>query len=78
MICGHCHGQRVPEPTDRIQTILTSGDPYNAGDDLRQFYRPISQTTKIGTVSLLIASGRTVVHDSLHTNIKSTAIEVLH
>ena len=49
MICGHCHGQRVPEPMDRIQTILTSGDPYNAGDDLRRFYRPISQTTKIGT-----------------------------
>ena len=51
MICGHCHGQRVPEPYDLIQTILTRGDPYNAGDDLTKFYRPISQTTQIGKVS---------------------------
>ena len=51
MICGHCHGQRIPEPTERIQTILTRGDPYNAGDDLSEFYRPITQTTQIGSVS---------------------------
>jgi hypothetical protein len=51
MICGHCHGQRVPDPFDRIQTILTTGDPYNAGDDLSKFYRPISQETKVGNVS---------------------------
>lgn len=51
MICGHCHGQRVPEPMERIQTILTSGDPFNAGDDLAQFYRPVSHTTQIGNVS---------------------------
>jgi hypothetical protein len=51
MICGHCHGQRVPEPMDRIQTILTTGDPFNAGDDLANFYRPVSNTTQIGNVS---------------------------
>jgi hypothetical protein len=51
MVCGHCHGQRVPEPFDRIQTILTSGDPYNAGDDLSTFYRPISKDTTIANVS---------------------------
>ena len=51
MICGHCHGQRTPEPFARIQTILTTGDPYNAGDDLAQFYRPITQDSKIGAVS---------------------------
>lgn len=51
MICGHCHGQRVPEPLDRIQTILTSGDPFNAGDDLSQFYRPISRESHVGQVS---------------------------
>jgi predicted CXXCH cytochrome family protein len=51
MICGHCHGQRVPEPLDRIQTILTSGDPFNAGDDLSQFYRPIDYQTHVGNVS---------------------------
>lgn len=51
MICGHCHGQRIPEPMDRIQTILTQGDPYNAGDDLAHFYRPITQSSRIGNVS---------------------------
>jgi hypothetical protein len=51
MICGHCHGQRVPEPMDRIQTILTSGDPFNAGDDLAKLYRPVTNTTQLGNVS---------------------------
>ncbi|HKE59313.1 MAG TPA: hypothetical protein VKB46_21540 [Pyrinomonadaceae bacterium] len=51
MICGHCHGQRTPEPFERIQTILTSGDPYNAGDNLAQFYRPITQNSTIGNVA---------------------------
>jgi hypothetical protein len=51
MICGHCHGQRVPEPMGRIQTILTSGDPFNAGDDLAKLYRPVTNTTQLGNVS---------------------------
>jgi hypothetical protein len=51
MICGHCHGQRVPQPLDRIQSILTSGDPYNAGEDLAQYYRPIDRDTQVGKVS---------------------------
>jgi predicted CXXCH cytochrome family protein len=48
MICGHCHGQRVPQPMERIQEILTKGDPFNAGDDLAKFYRPVTRETKIG------------------------------
>lgn len=51
MVCGHCHGQRVPEPTERIQTILTSGDPYDAGEDLSRFYRPVTRETHIGEFS---------------------------
>lgn len=51
MICGHCHGQRIPEPMDRIQDILTRGDPYNAGDDLAQFYRPIDRDAHVGNVA---------------------------
>ena len=51
MVCGHCHGQRVPEPLDRIQSILTRGDPFNAGEDLSQFYRPIGHETQVGKVS---------------------------
>lgn len=48
MICGHCHGQRVPQPMERIQEILTKGDPFNAGDDLAKFYRPVTRETRIG------------------------------
>jgi predicted CXXCH cytochrome family protein len=51
MICGHCHGQRVPDPTDRIRSILTNGDPYDAGADLRQFYEPVERDTKVGHFS---------------------------
>jgi predicted CXXCH cytochrome family protein len=47
MVCGHCHGQRVPEPMGRIQEILTRGDPFNAGDDLSRFYRPVTRETVI-------------------------------
>lgn len=51
MVCGHCHGQRVPEPFDRIQEILTRGDPYDAGADLSGFYRPVWRETRIGDFS---------------------------
>lgn len=51
MICGHCHGQRVPQPMDRIQEVLTNGDPFNAGDDLSHFYKPVTRETKIGEFS---------------------------
>ncbi len=45
MVCGHCHGQRVPEPLKRIESLLTEGDPFNAGDDLSRFYKPVTQAT---------------------------------
>ena len=45
MVCGHCHGQRVPEPLNRIQEILSKGDPYNAGEDLSAYFRPVSKET---------------------------------
>src|SRR4030095_6827694 len=45
MVCGHCHGQRVPEPLGRIEELLTRGDPFNAGEDLANFYRPVTQET---------------------------------
>ncbi|HYP29284.1 MAG TPA: hypothetical protein VE262_21415 [Blastocatellia bacterium] len=51
MICGHCHGQRVPEPFDRIQEILGKGDPYDAGEDLSSFYKPVTHETRIGDFS---------------------------
>ena len=51
MICAHCHGQRVPEPLDRIREIMTKGDPFDAGDDLSEFYHPVGPDTKLGNVS---------------------------
>jgi predicted CXXCH cytochrome family protein len=51
MVCGHCHGQRVPAPMERIQEILGKGDPFNAGDDLHKFYQPVGRETKIGEFS---------------------------
>lgn len=51
MICGHCHGQRVPEPTDRIREIMSKGDPFDAGENLADFYRPVHIGTQIGSVS---------------------------
>lgn len=51
MVCGHCHGQRVPARIDDIQQILGRGDPYNAGDDLASFYRPVWRDTRIGEYS---------------------------
>jgi predicted CXXCH cytochrome family protein len=51
MVCGHCHGQRIPEPADRIEELLSRGDPYNAGDDLSKYYRPVWRETKVGDYS---------------------------
>ena len=51
MVCGHCHGQRVPEPEERIASILGRGDPFDAGEDLASFYRPVSRETTVGGVS---------------------------
>ncbi len=50
MVCGHCHGQRLPEPVERVRQVLGDGDPYNAGDDLSVYYRPIAAQTRIGQV----------------------------
>lgn len=49
MVCGHCHGQRIPVPPDRIRTILSDGDPYDAGKDLHEFYQSVERETKVGS-----------------------------
>jgi predicted CXXCH cytochrome family protein len=51
MVCGHCHGQRVPARFEQIQEIFHSGDPYNAGDDLSHVYSPITRETRVGDYS---------------------------
>jgi predicted CXXCH cytochrome family protein len=51
MVCAHCHGQRVPNPPDRISEIVAKGDPFDAGEDLSKIYTPIQQSTHLGNVS---------------------------
>ncbi len=51
MICAHCHGQRIPTPDNRIREILEQGDPFDAGEDLSQFYKPVHADTTVGNVS---------------------------
>lgn len=51
MICAHCHAQRVPSPNDRIRPILSQGDPYDAGENLGDYYRPVQRDTKVGDFS---------------------------
>ncbi len=51
MICGHCHGQRTPADESKIREIMSKGDPYNAGDDLSKYYKPVHADTKIGNFS---------------------------
>jgi predicted CXXCH cytochrome family protein len=36
---------------ERIQEILSKGDPFNAGDDLHTFYQSVGRDTKIGEFS---------------------------
>src|SRR5262245_10396544 len=46
-LCGHCHGQRVPNPLERIDEFATRGDPYTAGDDLSEYTTPVQIDTKL-------------------------------
>jgi predicted CXXCH cytochrome family protein len=47
MVCGHCHGQRIPEPVQRIRTMMSVGDPYDPGENLHEFYSPVQRETKV-------------------------------
>lgn len=46
-VCGHCHGQRMPNPPQRLAEFLIVGDPYTAGEDLSQYATPIDAHTEI-------------------------------
>ena len=51
MVCGHCHGQRLPEPRARIRPVMSDGDPYDPGKNLLEFYRPVQREDKVGDFS---------------------------
>jgi predicted CXXCH cytochrome family protein len=50
-LCGHCHGQRVPNPHERIDQFMAEGDPFTAGDDLSEYTTPIWLDTELFGVS---------------------------
>lgn len=51
-VCGHCHGQRMPQPMERIREFLSQGDPYTAGDDLSRYTTPLSRDTHLPGVDV--------------------------
>ena len=51
-VCGHCHGQRLPNPPQRLAEFLLVGDPYTAGEDLATFTTPIGAHTELPGVDL--------------------------
>jgi predicted CXXCH cytochrome family protein len=44
-LCGQCHGQRLPNPRDRVWTYLESGPSFRAGDRLTDHVTPIAPDT---------------------------------
>jgi predicted CXXCH cytochrome family protein len=50
MICGHCHGQRIADPQEAIRTMMKA-DPYDAGENLHDFYKPVHKDLKVGHYS---------------------------
>ena len=53
-VCGHCHGQRLPNPPQRIAEFMTVGDPYTAGEDLARFTTPIDVHSELPGVDLTL------------------------
>lgn len=51
-ICGHCHGQRMPSPIDRIRQFLSEGDPYTAGENLSHYTRPLYRESHLEGVDV--------------------------
>jgi predicted CXXCH cytochrome family protein len=50
-VCGHCHGQRLPNSEDDIQAILRDGDPYTPGEDLARYFKPLEAHSAIGSTT---------------------------
>lgn len=53
-VCGHCHGQRTPNPPSRLAEFLTTGDPYTAGDDLGAVTRPLDAHTAVPGIDVAL------------------------
>jgi predicted CXXCH cytochrome family protein len=50
MICGHCHGQRIPQPQERVREMMKA-DPFDPGDNLYDYYKPVQRDDVVGHFS---------------------------
>ncbi|XXF74954.1 cytochrome c3 family protein [Myxococcaceae bacterium GXIMD 01537] len=53
-VCGHCHGQRLPRPIERIRPFLSEGDPYTAGDNLLDYTEPLLRDSHLQGVDVAL------------------------
>ena len=51
-VCGHCHGQRLPNPSDRIRQLMSDGDPFRPGDDLGEYTTPLQMGSSLPGVDV--------------------------
>lgn len=51
-ICGQCHGQRLPNPLDRIEEFVTTGWPFIPGDDLNAYTTPLTPQSLVPNVDV--------------------------
>lgn len=53
-VCGHCHGQRLPNPDWKIRTIMADGDPYTVGEDLGEHYTPMDIDSRLPDIDITL------------------------
>ncbi|HEY8207462.1 MAG TPA: cytochrome c3 family protein [Myxococcaceae bacterium] len=51
-VCGHCHGQRLPHPSERIRQFMSEGDPFRPGDDLGTYTQPLKVDSSLPGVDV--------------------------
>lgn len=51
-VCGRCHGQRQPNPTERIKEFMTTGDPFIPSHNLNNFTKPLWIDSKLPSIDL--------------------------
>ncbi|MCG3192621.1 MAG: hypothetical protein DIJKHBIC_01868 [Thermoanaerobaculia bacterium] len=49
-VCGRCHGQRLPNPPEKIRDLMSAGDPFVPGQDLNQYTTPLWRGARYGPV----------------------------
>jgi hypothetical protein len=55
MVCGHCHGQRIPRTSTPHRAMMSVGDPYDAGENLHEFYKPVQRDNEGRIVQLRVS-----------------------